>query len=235
MIGQALSTGIQKFDDFLGGGIPETTSVLLLGPPKSGKTLLSSKFLFEGLKNNEYGICIITNQFPEKFVEKLSGFGDLDPILQNGLLRFVDCYSVHVGIEKGNTMFVIRVNGPTALSEISIAFSEILKNVKRGNKVRVVLDNVSTLLLYNSPNLVAEFVQVINGKAKSAGANPLFIVDEGSHDEKQIATLSSILDVIIHFKEEGTQNYIEIKGLGNRSKKIYYWIKDGKFEFRQEM
>ncbi len=223
----AIKTGLDKFDSMLKGGIPNKSSVMLLGPPKAGKTLFGLHFLLEGLKSNESGIYIATNDFPEDIVKKMDGITSVDKILENGLLRFVDCYSVHAGVHKNNTTFIIRVGGPTALTEIGIAFSEIVKRMKEKNNIRVIFDSISTLLLYNNPKTIEVFVQQINGKMKASGASSMFIVEEGMHDEKDVTALNSILDSLIHMKKKGSGWVIETDGLG-LEKTINYSIKDNK-------
>lgn len=225
-----LKTGIEKLDKSLHGGVPEKSSILVLGPPKIGKTTFAMQFLFEGLKNNEYGICILTNDFPEEFSDQLEKLGSLNRILQDGLLHFVDCYSKHVGIAKSNTVFIIRVSGPTALNEISLALSQILKAMPAKSNKRVIIDSISTLLLYNSLSMVLELVQVLNGKSKSNNANVLFLVEEGTHKESDIATLTSMTDCVFHFKEENKKNLFEIKGFGLQNLQLYYAIEDGKIK-----
>ncbi len=220
-------TGIGKLDDLIKSKVSEKTSILLLGPPKCGKTIFGMQFLAEGLKNKEYGICLITNNFPEEFVKSLEKFGDVNTILKEGMLKFVDCYSEHVGVEKENTLFILRVNGPTSLNEINIAISQILKEIPTKSKLRTVVDSISTLLLYNRPQTVAEFVQVIDGKMKSRGANSVYILEEGAHDEKDIITLSSMLDALIHFKPEKDKNIINVKGFGVETN-LNYSVEGGK-------
>lgn len=223
-----MKTGFDKLDSALKGGFPGKSSILLLGPPKSGKTIFSMQFLFEGLRNFEFGICVITNDFPENFVKELEKFGQVQPVLQNGLLKFVDCYSVHVGVPKENTMFVIRVNGPTALNEISIALSEILKSMPPEKNIRVILDSISTLLLYNSPNTVLEFVQVITGKCKACQSNIIFIVEEGIHDEKSINALNALLDGLVHLNPKDKK--LEIMGFGQQNITLNYAIENGRIK-----
>ena len=225
-----LKTGIKKLDEYLKGGVPEKASILLLGPPKSGKTTFGLQFLFEGLRNNEHGICVLTNDFPEDFVKEFEKFGNLMPVLQNGLLRFIDCYSAHVGVKKTNTIFIVRINGPTALNEISIALSEVLKVLPLKSVKRVVIDSVSTLLLYNSPSLVLELVQILSGKTKSSNANILFLVEEGMHKEADIATLSSMADGILHMKEINHQNLFEIRGFGLQNVQLNYTFEEGRLK-----
>ena len=108
-----MKTGLHSLDVLLKGGLPEKHSILLLGQPKSGKTIFGMQYLFQGLSSDEYGIYIITNDFPEEIVKKFENFGKIEKFLQKGLLRFVDCYSFHTGIQKGNTVFIIKVTRPT--------------------------------------------------------------------------------------------------------------------------
>lgn len=222
-----IKIGLNKLDSLLKGGIPKKSSIMILGPPKAGKALFGLHFLLEGLKSNESGIYVTTNSFPEDVVKKMETLGLIDKMLEDGLLRFVDCYSVHAGVHKDNTAFIIRVGGPTALTEIGIAFSEIVKRIPKKNNFRVVFDSISTLLLYNDPRTIEIFVQQINGKIKASGASSMFIVEEGMHDEKDVTALNSILDSLIHMKKHGTGWTIETDGLG-MEKNMNYSIKDDK-------
>jgi len=50
----------------------------------------------------------------------------------------------------------------------------------------------------------------LKGKAKSAGAAILFIIEEGVHDEKVVTTLNSFMDVMIHLKKgKNEENLLE--------------------------
>jgi KaiC/GvpD/RAD55 family RecA-like ATPase len=222
--------GLDKLDSVLNGGLPKRSSVLLIGPPKCGKTLFGLHFLFEGLSKDEYGIFIITNNFPEDIMDRFKKLGKVDPMLERGLLRFVDCYSIHAGVEKGNTMFIIRVNGPTALTEIGIAFTEILKKMPKSSRIRLVFDSVSTLLLYNSPKTIVNFIQKFNERSKASGVNSIFVLEEGMHDEKDVTAFNSLLDIVIHLKKEKDKNYIRVSGFEADAKPINYSIKDGRIK-----
>lgn len=223
-----MKIGLKKLDSRL-RGMPSESSILLLGPPKSGKTIFGIHFLFEGLSNNGYGIFIITNNFPEEVVKRFEKIGKIEKFLDKGLLRFVDCYSIHAGVGKKSTIFIIRVNGPTALTEISLALSKIFKQIPNGSKARVVCDSLSTLLLYNPPDQIATLVQQLNGKAKSSGAASLYVLEEGMHDKKVVTTLDSLMDVMIHLKREKSKNLIEVIRDDIR-KSVVFRIKNGKIK-----
>jgi KaiC/GvpD/RAD55 family RecA-like ATPase len=226
-----VKTGLKSLDSLLKGGFPERASVLLIGAPKLGKSIFGMQYLFQGLINNEYGIYIVTNNFPEELMKGFEKFGKVDEILKKKLITFVDCYSLHAGIAKESTAFIVRVNGPTALSEIGIAISEIIKKVPKGSKIRVLLDSVSTLLLFNPPEQIVNFVQQLNSKIKSANATSLFIVEEGMHNEKDITALNSLLDLMIRLKKEKNKDLIEVVGAG-AARPLIYKIENGKIKCR---
>lgn len=222
-----IKTGLSKLDSLLKNGIPDESSILVLGPPKSGKTLFGLHFLFEGLQNDEYGIYVVTNTFPEDIVKRFELIGDVDEALESGMLKFVDCYTVYTGVQKKNTVFIVRVSGPTALTEMGIAFSQIIKQIPKNRKVRVIFDSVSTLLLYNTPRIVENFVQSMNGRIKGFGATSMFIMEEGMHDQKDVITINSILDALIHLKGDTEEREIEINGFGI-DQTVKYSIVNGK-------
>lgn len=222
-----IKTGLSRLDSLLKNGIPEKSSILVLGPPKCGKTLLGLHFLFEGFQNNEYGIYVVTNTFPEDVVKRFESVGNVDESLRSGMLKFVDCYTMYTGVQKGNTLFIVRVSGPAALTEMGIALSQIMKKIPKNSKFRVIFDSISTLLLFNTPKIVEIFVQSILGKIKAFGATSMFILEEGMHEERDVTTINSLLDAVIHFKKEAEERKIEIDGFGVEET-VKYSIVDGK-------
>ncbi len=220
-------TGPDKLATLFKSGFPEKTTALLIGPPKSGKTLLGLQYLFAGLSADEYGVCIVTNNFPEDMVKRFRAFGEADGFLKKGLMHFVDCYSAHAGVEKESTVFIIRVNGPTALTEIGIALAKILERIPKGKKMRIILDSVSTLLIYNKPTIVAEFIQSLAGRTKSLNASAVFMLEDGMHDEKDMTMINSLLDAVILLKRVDKKRYIEMTGFGMEDLVLDYKIEDG--------
>ena len=56
---ESVATGVEGLDELLSGGFPRGRVVLLLGGPGSGKTILASQFLYNGVtKYGENGILI---------------------------------------------------------------------------------------------------------------------------------------------------------------------------------
>ena len=85
-----VSTGVAKLDKMLGGGIPESESLLLAGPSGSGKSTLGMQFIAEGLKQGEPGIVAIFEEIPTEHVERAKMFGiDLDTPQKEGTLKII--------------------------------------------------------------------------------------------------------------------------------------------------
>ncbi len=85
-----LSTGLRELDAMLGGGVPEGDSVLLSGPSGSGKSLLGTHFIAEGLRQSEPGIVAVFEEIPAEYAQRAAAFGfDFDTPQKDGLLKIL--------------------------------------------------------------------------------------------------------------------------------------------------
>ena len=85
-----LSTGVRELDKMMGGGIPEGDSLLLAGPSGSGKSVLGSQFIAEGLRRGEPGIVAVFEEIPSEYEERASKFGiDLATPQKEGMLNII--------------------------------------------------------------------------------------------------------------------------------------------------
>ena len=85
-----LSTGVPDLDAMMGGGVPEGDSLLLAGPSGSGKSILGTQFIAEGLRLGEPGIVAVFEEIPAEYVERASKFGlDFDTPQKDGTLKVI--------------------------------------------------------------------------------------------------------------------------------------------------
>lgn len=85
-----LSSGVPELDAMMGGGIPEGDSLLVAGPSGSGKSLLGTQFIAEGLRAGEPGVVAMFEERPEEYAARSANFGfDLDTPLKQGKLNFL--------------------------------------------------------------------------------------------------------------------------------------------------
>jgi KaiC/GvpD/RAD55 family RecA-like ATPase len=86
-----VSSGVKGLDEILGGGFPKGRTILVVGSPGSGKTILALQFLQAGAVTGERSIYITFDEKPEQVKENVSEFGwDLDRLESEGKILFVD-------------------------------------------------------------------------------------------------------------------------------------------------
>ena len=85
-----LSCGVPELDEMLGGGIPEGDSLLVAGSTGTGKSLLGTKFIVEGIRQGEPGIVAMFEERPEEYADRAASFGlDLETPQQEGTLKLL--------------------------------------------------------------------------------------------------------------------------------------------------
>ncbi len=96
-----VATGIAGLDEILAGGLRSGTCTLLEGIPGTGKTTVGLQFIHHGaLNENEAGLVITFEQFPEQMVADATRFGwDLEALERDGLVRLI-CTSPEVFLDQ---------------------------------------------------------------------------------------------------------------------------------------
>jgi KaiC/GvpD/RAD55 family RecA-like ATPase len=204
-----VQTGIKGLDSIIGGGFPENSTLLLIGPPGSGKTTFCQQFIYEGLRKTEPAIYITLDSSPEDINKSMLQYKwDPKPFIKQKKFYFLDAYSWKVGgAEEKEWKKVIR--GGLDINALNLTFSSILEKANKTSK-RGVFDSLSTLLLYVPSELVVRFVPVLVAKAKKSNATQILILEEGVHDEKTIKTLSYVADGVMEIKLDGEKRALRV-------------------------
>src|SRR3989344_5577548 len=84
-----ISTGIKKLDSLIQGGYKRYSINLIEGGPGSGKTILATHFLMDGLKKKEKCMYITFELGREKYYSDMKTLGwDLESYEKSGLFTF---------------------------------------------------------------------------------------------------------------------------------------------------
>jgi circadian clock protein KaiC len=133
-----VSTGISALDALMGGGIPEFNSLLLAGPSGSGKSIIASQFIAEGLRQNEPGVVAIFEELPADFVNRAAKFGlDFDTPQKKGTLKVIYIRPLDLSVDE--------------------TVHEIVRVVKEIRAQRVVLDSLVGFEMALAPDFRHEF------------------------------------------------------------------------------
>jgi circadian clock protein KaiC len=126
--GERSATGVAGLDDLLAGGLPRHSATLLEGGTGTGKTLLSMKFLIEGVARGERGVLFTLEEAPEQIRANARSVGwDLAPLEAAGQLA-------------------IKYASPVELSTDRFLY-EARTEVESLGASRVVFDSLTTMAL----------------------------------------------------------------------------------------
>lgn len=124
-----VTTGIQKLDKLLGGGLPDKTVILLSGGPGTGKTLFGMNFLLEGARKGERVCYVSLSETREELVracKAIDKLRDADKLLGKRLAI------EHIG-----------------MSDSDVNLSMFVSLIKEYPKIdRIVIDNANKLLMF---------------------------------------------------------------------------------------
>jgi circadian clock protein KaiC len=133
-----LSTGIRELDAMLGGGVPEGDSLLLAGPSGSGKSVLGTHFIAEGLRQNEPGIVAIFEEIPAEYAQRAATFGfDFDTPQKDGTLKILYLRPLDLSVDE--------------------TVHEIVNSVKKIGCKRLVIDSLVGFEMALAPGFRADF------------------------------------------------------------------------------
>jgi KaiC/GvpD/RAD55 family RecA-like ATPase len=226
-----IESGIPGFDelthtDYFMGGIPENTATLVYGPPKTGKSVFTNQFCYNGLVNQEPCLYITTNQGLETLISEMNEFNfPVEDFLGNKSLHIIDTMStiLEKQIETTDTVVTSEMNNPT---DLMVKIGSRVKMIQNQNpRFRSVLNSATSLLAYNGSMLIVRVIKAYLMRVNEAGGTPIITYTENSADKIIETMLKSMVDNIIRM--DGNELQIEaMKGFG-RIKDSYSITEDG--------
>jgi len=189
---QRLSTGVLNLDSLIEGGIPRGFTVTVAGNSGTGKTILCSQFIYNGLTSqpNEHGVFISLSESKPQFYATSKKLGmDFEKFENQGSFIYLD--------------FVSLTN-----DGIQDAFEEILTAIRAINAKRIVLDSFSALSMSFKDRIESRItIQVFLGKIMRAEGITSMIISEIPHGRNDLGNgiEESVADAVIKL-EHGPDN-----------------------------
>jgi circadian clock protein KaiC len=133
-----LSIGIPELDKMMGGGIPEGDSVLVTGASGTGKSVLATQFIAEGIRQGEPGIVAVFEERPQAYTDRAGSFGlDLEAPQREGTLLILYLRPLDLSVDE--------------------TMKEILDAVKKIGAKRLVIDSLAGFEMALSPGFREDF------------------------------------------------------------------------------
>jgi len=138
-----LSTGAEGLDALLTGGLPKNRTILIVGGPGSGKSILATQFLIQGLeKDNENAIYVSLDYRKNAFMKDMQNFGwDFAKHENEGRFLFLEGSAVKRMPQQGNSE---NTYSPDDLTLDDLV--DLLKlHIDKIQAKRIVIDSLTAL------------------------------------------------------------------------------------------
>lgn len=183
--------GFEHLEEMTGGPIPRGSSLLLLGDPGSGKTVLSYEMLHDELEAGRLCALLSYDAFPEDVQGRMGEFGwDIISHLRKGRLKIIDCYSGLAGQGEG------ALRDPSDLTELNIQVTSFITKGKNA-PVTLILDSLTPIFNGVEAKHAINFLQTVGAKVKKTGGLFILTASKGAIPEDAIAKIKSIVDGVI--------------------------------------
>ena len=136
---EKISSGIEGLDTLLDGGYPSNRSILIVGGPGSGKTILCAQFL-----NVQGGLYVSLDYSKKSFLHDMSQFGwDFDIKEKKNSFLFLDGSAIRRIPQTKNIEGTVRSSDELTLEDIIDLISLYVEKI--GAK-RIVIDDLTALI-----------------------------------------------------------------------------------------
>jgi flagellar protein FlaH len=183
--------GFEHLEEMIGGPIPRGSSLLLLGDPGSGKTVLSYELLHDELEAGRVCALLSYDAFPEDVQGRMGEFGwDIISHLRKGRLKIIDCYSGLAGQGEG------ALRDPSDLTELNIQVTSFITKSKNA-PVTLILDSLTPIFNGVEAKQAINFLQTVGAKVKKTGGLFILTATKGAIPEDAVAKIKSIVDGVV--------------------------------------
>ena len=130
--------GFAELDKMMGGGIPEGDSILVAGPSGTGKSLLATQFMAEGIRRGEPGNLVGFEERPTEYLVRAGNFGlDFGAPQKEGRLSMLSLRPLDLSVDE--------------------TMHELVDAVQKIGAKRLVLDSLSGFEMALSPGFRQDF------------------------------------------------------------------------------
>lgn len=173
---ESLSTGVEGLDLLMEGGYPKGKSILVTGPPGSGKTILGLHFLHRSCQDGKKCILVLTRELTEDILTQARSLNlNLEPFLENGQLHIRNIFE-----DKMNKIKSVSKFGK-GLCAVDTDIIEYLSSMSSEADV-VVIDNIGVMAIHHDIREFADEFSSISIILLKSGCTSLFIMDEDSYN-----------------------------------------------------
>jgi hypothetical protein len=140
-----------------------------------------------------YHVLVITTNYPWSVLTKLYGEKGVDP----SRICFIDAVTHNsIGNVEDIPGVVRYVHSPADLTAMGIAVTEVIRE-HSGEKICIVYDSISTMLIYLSSQNLTKFIHFVTNKLRLLDISGVFLAVEKGLDPQILSQLTTFVDTVI--------------------------------------
>jgi len=189
-------------EQFEGEAVTPGTNILVSGPPLTGKRRIAREILAHGLDERDGAIVITTRDSAERVLSQF----EIERDHEERPIGIVDCVTEHMGRSTTDTLTVKYATSPVDMTGIGIGFSNFVEYFYSElgcERNRVMVDSLTTLLMYATLQTVFEFMHAITSRVDDVDALGVHVIESTAHDEQTLHTIEQLFDGTIEVDENG--------------------------------
>ncbi|HEX2920725.1 MAG TPA: RAD55 family ATPase [Bacteroidales bacterium] len=220
-----LPTGVDGLDLLMAGGYPKGKSILVTGPPGSGKTILGLHFLHKSCQDGRKCILVLTRELTDDVLAQARSLKlDLEPFIAKGQLSIRNIFEDKINKIKSVSKF------GKGLCAVDTDIIEYLSSMSSEVDV-VVIDNIGVMAINHDIREFADEFSSISIILLKNGCTSLFIMDEDSYNLTQKLTGYMVFGLMRLITQENfnsgkTKQYLYIEKMRNTPVPVKYSLFD---------
>lgn len=184
--------------------LPEGSCILLVGPPRAGKTIFCESLANNFLRNNMGCLYVAVDRSPANIRAGFERLGtNAQKMESEKRLAFVDGYNWLTG--KSDEMF--HIENLANLSEMFIMIERA--STYLNGRLLLIFDSVSPLPIHNPEIDVIKFLQLLTARLRNWQGTGIYILQAGVHNEKFLNSLAFLVDGVFEMKMEEERGAIK--------------------------
>ena len=192
-------------------GIPPGSTLLVVGPPMTGKRPLTMRLLAAGF--DEEGAAVVsTDSSAADLRTAVARYADSPA--DRLPLGVVDCVGDSHGTEALGPLDS-RVSSPADLTGIGMELTRLLERLYKDHtpRFRVGLLSLTTMSMYATPEQVVRFLHVVTNRIREADAVGFVVAHADTMEEEHLQRLRSFVDGVVEVRETDDEMQLRVLGL----------------------
>lgn len=194
-------------DDFLASMSASAGDDLLIqGPAMSGKHVLAYRALATAATDS-LPVCVTTTDTANRVRDTFeSAGGDSERLL------VVDAVSRQSGVGTREDARTRYASSPADLTGVGMTLSGLLEGTTEPPVVLV--DSVSSLLLYSDLDTVFRFLHLLTGRIEAADGRTIQLLNTDSHTSQECAAITQLFELVVDLRRDDDDRSVRLRDGG---------------------